>query len=352
MRRSTLAEQRKEKIEAVKSSKKTALKKANEGNFKTVISTGSTLLDLAISGKRVRGGGCPGGIVVEAFGPSQSGKTALLSEMAGELIRKGGDSQFHDPEARLDAEFAAIFGMTIDPEKYYQPDTVTQVFQKVNVWEAEPTIPNAVNGIFADSLAALSTDLEMEKAEGDKMGTRRAKEFSEQLRKNCRIIKQKNYLMVCSNQIRMNIDAGPYAAKFSTPGGKAFEFYASVRLKFGAPTKIYKTVKIAGKEQKKVIGVETEIEVIKTVDEPYRKCSIVIKYGYGIDDIMANLQYIKTNTTNTTYCVGDQKLSTSLEEAIQKVEELDLVTELKNEVIDLWEEIQEKFTMKRKSKQR
>jgi hypothetical protein len=192
----------------------------------------------------------------------------------------------------------------------------------------------------------------MEKAEGDKMGTRRAKEFSEQLRKNCRIIKQKNYLMVCSNQIRMNIDAGPYAAKFSTPGGKAFEFYASVRLKFGAPTKIYKTVKIAGKEQKKVIGVETEIEVIKTVDEPYRKCSIVIKYGYGIDDIMANLQYIKTNTTNTTYCVGDQKLSTSLEEAIQKVEELELVAELKNEVIDLWEEIQEKFTMKRKSKQR
>ena len=30
-----------------------------EGNFKTIVSTGSTLLDLIISGRRVRGGGIP-----------------------------------------------------------------------------------------------------------------------------------------------------------------------------------------------------------------------------------------------------------------------------------------------------
>ena len=40
-----------------------------DGNFGTVISTGCTLLDFAISGGRVRGGGLPGGILVEAFGP-------------------------------------------------------------------------------------------------------------------------------------------------------------------------------------------------------------------------------------------------------------------------------------------
>ena len=33
----------------------------NKGNFERMVSTGSTLLDLAISGGRVRGGGIPGG---------------------------------------------------------------------------------------------------------------------------------------------------------------------------------------------------------------------------------------------------------------------------------------------------
>ena len=54
-----------------------------DGDFGTVISTGSTLLDLAISGGRVHGGGLPGGIFVEAFGPSGSGKTVLLSDREG-----------------------------------------------------------------------------------------------------------------------------------------------------------------------------------------------------------------------------------------------------------------------------
>ena len=40
-------------------------KKKYDGNTETMISTGSTLLDLAITGGRVRGGGLPGGILVE-----------------------------------------------------------------------------------------------------------------------------------------------------------------------------------------------------------------------------------------------------------------------------------------------
>ena len=52
------------------------------GNFEHVTSTGSTLLDLAISGNRIRGGGIPSGIMLVAYGPSQSGKTALLSQIA------------------------------------------------------------------------------------------------------------------------------------------------------------------------------------------------------------------------------------------------------------------------------
>lgn len=80
-----------------------------DGSIGTVISTGSTLLDLAISGGRVRGGGIPGGIFVEAFGPPSSGKTVLLCEIAGAIQRQGGEVMFYDPEARLNKKFAEVF---------------------------------------------------------------------------------------------------------------------------------------------------------------------------------------------------------------------------------------------------
>ena len=323
------------------------------GNFETVISTGSTLLDLAISGNRIRGGGLPGGVFVEAFGPSQSGKTALLCEIAGNVRRQIGETQFHDPEARLDAEFGKMFGMKIKEEDYFQPNTVTEVFKNVRAW-IPPANPKKkiIHGIFADSLAALSTDMEMENDEGDPFGGRRAKEFSEQLRKTCRIIKQKNYLMVCSNQIRMNIGGGTYAPKYSTPGGEAIKFYASIRLKFNNPNKVYKTVKVAGKEVKKVIGIETEIEVVKTVDAPYRKADVMILYNYGFDNVRQNLQYIKDFTKNTTYMLGERVLSNSMEDAIKIIEDSNAENDLREEVINLWEEIEEKFVQERKQKVR
>jgi len=297
--------------------------KPNEGDFSNMISTGSTLLDLAISGKRVRGGGLPGGILVEAFGPSQSGKTALLSEIAGEIERKNGENQFNDPEARLDAEFARLFGMSINPKNYYRPDTVTELFKNVSSWEPKNT--KVINGLFGDSLAALSTDMEMENEDGDKMGMRRAKELSEGLRKFCRVIKNKNYLMV------------------------AVKFYASVRLRFNNPTKIKEEITFRGKKVERTIGIETEIEVVKTVDTPYRTAPLVILYGYGIDDIRANLQYVKKFTGTSMFCLNDQKLSQSLDEAVKIVEaNPDSIAELKEQVIDLWELIDSKFDSNRK----
>ena len=320
-----------------------------EGDFGNVISTGSTLLDLAISGSRVRGGGLPGGIVVEASGPSQSGKTALLTEIAGQIERKGGDSQFNDPEARLDEEFARLFGMKLEKKNYHRPDTVTELFSNIIAWQPKPTKENAVNAIFGDSLAALSTNIEMGEDEGDKMGMRRAKEFSEGLRKTCRLIKQRNLLLVCSNQIRINVDAGKYGQKYNTPGGEAFKFYSTVRLRFNTPSKIKDEKSISGKKVEKVIGMETEIEVIKTCDTPFRKANLVIIYGYGIDDIRANLQYIKTFKGYSQYFLGGNALDKSMEEAIKIVEDdIDLVKELREETIDLWEEIEEKFKTTRK----
>ena len=109
-----------------------------DGNTEIMISTGSTLLDLAVSGGRIRGGGIPGGILVEIFGPSSSGKTVLLCEIAGGVQRQGGHVMFCDPEARLNKQFAHIFGLETNKIEYTTPDTVPEVFKPVRKWKPKP----------------------------------------------------------------------------------------------------------------------------------------------------------------------------------------------------------------------
>lgn len=323
------------------------------GNEEKIISTGSTLLDLAISGGRVREGGIPTGILVEIFGPSGSGKTALLSEIAGNIYRAGGDILFHDPEARLNKQFAKIFGFDVDKISYTNADTIKEVFSSVREWKPKPKNSQAINAIFADSLAALTTEFEMDKEEGDKMGMRRAKEFSEELRKTCRVLARNDLLMVCSNQVRQNLDGGLYGQKYVSPGGEAIGFYSSLRLRTFSPQKIKKKVKINGKELSRVIGITVQIEVYKSsVWKPYHTATVSILFDYGIDDIRENLQFVKSILKNNVYTVADTKVGVSLEKAILKVEEMGLEKELKQQVIDLWNEVEKEFEIDRKPKLR
>lgn len=320
-----------------------------EGNTELMISTGSTLLDLAISGGRIRGGGIPLGILVEISGVSGSGKTVLLCEIAGDIQRKQGEVMFHDPEARLNTLFAQIFDLQLKAEDYYRPNTVPEVFKAVREWKPK----GELQGIFADSLAALSTDMEMDKKEGDKMGMRRAKEFSEELRKTCRILAQNNYLMVCSNQVRVNVDGNAFTPKYTTPGGEAIGFYSSLRLQAKSSSKLWQEESVAGKDIKRAIGITTEFEVNKSsIWKPFRSAPVTIIFDYGIDDIRENLKFLKTYTKATTYKVGEHNLGQSMEMAILKVEKMNLEEQLKEEVIDLWMDIESRFDSERKTKKR
>jgi protein RecA len=316
-------------------------------NWGCMISTGSTLLDLAICGQRKKWGGLPTGILVEIAGESSSGKTALLTEIAARGQKKGGDIFFCDPEARLDKEYAEITGLNIrDLGHYEQPDTVTEVFELYNGWGVDPEVPN----VFAcDSLAALSTKMEME--DGDKMGMRRAKEFSEGLRKTCRSFAKKNVLMVCSNQIR---DGGPNGSK-TIPGGNAVPFYSSVRMRVspGYPkSKIVKEKTIRGAKQKKVIGIQSLVKITKnSLDDPFREVPIFLVFGYGIDDVRGNLTWYKESNNSKKFLLPDGTEQSSIDKAIEYVEENGLEKKLRIAVRKLWLEIEESFKTQRKPKE-
>jgi len=313
-------------------------------NSSLVVSTGSTLLDLAIAGGRVHGGGLPGGIMVELFGPSSSGKTTVLVEIGASVQHKGGEVNIADPEARLDQEYTTMHGLELPSNNYERPDTVTEVFDGLVKWE--PENESVINLFGADSIAALSTNMEM--GDGDKRGQRKAKELSEGCRKTARIISKNNKLIVFTNQERQ----GEYGK--TTPGGFAVGYHSSVRCRIARKNRIEKEKQVPGgkKKIKKTIGILSEAVVVKSsVDDEYRKAPIYIIFGMGIDDVRGNLQWYKDMMGATKYLAVDKEFA-RMDFAIRWIEEHDLEADLREMVIELWEDIEATFKIDRKKKTR
>jgi recombination protein RecA len=345
---------------------------SRKSTWDQVVSTGSTLCDLAISGGRVRGGGIPGGFIIEIFADSGLGKTTLACTAAANAQELGGEIKIDDPECRLTPEYCDQMGVVILDGTYSVPRTVEDFFEKLvgkivvkgktskrdrdNIWRPNPS---KINIMVEDSLTALTTRMEEDK--GDKMGQRRAKEFSEGWRLAKTHFRDHNITMICTNQIRDNVDS-PYGG-IVTSGGHATKFYSSCRGKLILLEVLDETNEVRGREQKEKIGIKVRLNVIKnSLDNNWRTADFYIIYNYGIDDIRANLQYLKDNggfdefvegkwKKASRYIVNNKKYS-SMNSAIKAVEDQNLENEIKNKVIDLWEEIQESFKVERKPKSR
>ncbi len=348
-----------------------------DGDISRVISTGSTLLDLEIMGKRVRGGGIPGGILVEIYGPNSGGKTVLMSEIAGGIQRQKGKVKFFDAEARLSKKFAEIFDFTVEDCEFGIPNQVADVFLPLMTWnpdgppcigqynrrqkkcrECEDADPcsdfdldnRPINGVFIDSFAQLCGELEKADEDIDKRGSARAKEFSQWMRKLAPKITANKWLIVGSNQIRDNQKAKTdFDPKYVTPGGNAVPHAASLRLEITPAARLRNEKTINGKKVFVEHGHCSKVKIIKnTVSGQKGSAEIQICIDYGIDDITANLQYLKKFTPGSKYWTDDN----SLEDAVETVERDGLELELREAVIDLWEEIQDKFKRERKPKRR
>jgi hypothetical protein len=102
-----------------------------------------------------------------------------------------------------------------------------------------------------------------------------------------------------------------------------------------------------------IYGIQIEVEIYKSsIWHPHRSAPVTIDFRYGVDDIRENLKYVKKLTGSTTYDVGGTKLHKSIDDAISLVETQKLQDELREEVIDLWEEFEEQFKVERKPKKR
>lgn len=343
--------------------------------FDQLVSTGSILLDLAISGGVSRYGGLPGRIIVQCYGPNSTGKTTLMAEVLGHVQRAGGQYRVRDPEARLNAAYCHTFGVKLKQDEIERTGTITDMFEgligpletksgktKRNTDKVWAPHPGKINIYAVDSLAALASKMEME--QGDKMGQKRAKDFSEGFRQISDHIYDHNILMFCTDQIRDKGTDFMGNVVQDTGGGNAIGFYASLRIRLRKIKDLVKEIQLPGmdKSEKHVTGIEVEAFIKKPcADRPSRKVPIRIIFNYGLDDIGANLQWLKEHGAMSEhptdpekkagYVIGDRNF-VSLDAAITHVEAEGMEDAVKEAVVEVWNKIEDQVRPQRKEKVR
>ena len=255
------------------------------------ISTGSTILDLAISNRK--NGGFPVGRVCEITGLEQSGKSLLAAHTLLSTQKRGGLAVYIDTENALSTEFLSAIGLNLKEMLYIPLETVEDIFETVEVIveKIRSSDKKRLVTIVVDSIAGASTKTEMA-ADFDKDGYATAKAIiiSKALRKITNLIGRERICLIFTNQLRQKLNAPAFSDPWTTPGGKGIPFHASVRIRLSALGAI--KAKINGIEE--VVGAKVKAKLVKNrCGPPQRTAEYSVYFDSGIDDYSSWLEVMK-----------------------------------------------------------
>ena len=259
-------------------------------NVKDWISSGCDSLDLAISNRP--NGGFPVGRITEITGLEASGKSLLASHALAETQKKGGLAVYIDTESATSTEFLQAIGCDLKTMLYVPLETIEEIFETIEtiVEGVRKSNKDRLVTIVVDSVMGASTKIEMA-AEYDKDGYATSKSIilSKAMRKVTNWIARENICLIFTNQLRTKLGVS-FGDAWTTSGGKAIPFHASVRLRLKNTGMI--KAKINGLEQ--VVGSKTEVQVVKNrMGPPHRKVNYDIYYDSGIDNYGGWLETMK-----------------------------------------------------------
>ena len=165
---------------------------------------------------------------------------------------------------------------------YINVNTVEDIFDSIEkiVAKVRESDKNRLVGILVDSVAGASSKGEMIQEHGKAgFATEKAIAISKAMRKITGMIAKQKIALVFTNQLRVNVGA-MFGDKYTTSGGKAIAFHASVRLRLSSIARITKAVG----DKKLVIGIKTQAQVIKNrFGPPLKKAEFAIYFDRGID---------------------------------------------------------------------
>lgn len=256
------------------------------------ISTGSTMLDLAISNRP--NGGLPVGRIIEITGLEASGKSLLAAHALADTQKKGGLAVYIDTENAVSREFLEAIGVNLKDMLYVPLETIEDIFDAMDsiVESVRKNSKSRIVTIVVDSVAGASTKQEMA-ADYDKDGwaTSKAIILSKAMRKITNFVGRERICLIFTNQLRTRLGV-TFGDQWTTSGGKAIAFHASVRLRLKSVGQI-KIAKSADQPEA-VIGATTRAQVVKNrMGPPLRTVDYDIYYDSGIDDFGSWLTMMK-----------------------------------------------------------
>jgi len=249
------------------------------------ISSGAKVLDCVL------GGGYPLGRIVNVIGDKSTGKTLLAIEACANFARQyDGLIYYREVEAAFDKAYAAALGLPLDRVDFGAKEIVTveDVFEDLSEILARQSRKRAALYIL-DSLDALSDRSELDRAmdEGT-YGAEKAKKMGQLFRRLVQRLGATSTCVFIVSQVRDAIGVS-FGRKTTRSGGRALDFYASQVLYLAQLHRLKRT--IAKVERPTGVTIKALCDKNK-VGLPFRECTFDIRFGYGIDDVAANLNWL------------------------------------------------------------
>lgn len=344
------------------------------------VSTGSTLLNLACTDNPDLG--FLKGSYIYYVGDSTTGKTWLTLTCFAEASKNPAFKNY-----RLifdDVEGGAL----MDMELYFGKDVAKRIEPPARYKNGDPKFSDTVQSFYyhmadiiekgkpfiyvLDSQDALTSDQSEDKFKEQKKadeegkdsagsyGDGKAKYHSEHLRQILSGIRKTKSILIIIGQTRDNLGMG-FSEK-TRAGGRALRFYANIEIWLSIAGQINKSV--MGKSR--TVGVRTLAQVKKNritgkIGKD-RSVTIPIYQGLGIDDTGACVDFLIENeqwpeatgekvekkAKKVIYDTGDLMIVGTREQIIQQIEEDNLEGKLRKLTAQVWKEIEDACTPKRK----
>jgi RecA/RadA recombinase len=312
-----------------------------------LIPTGSTLLNLALSGSPY--GGYPTGQVVNLVGDRDSGKTFLSWNMFAEVVRRPEFDDyiliFEDVEGKFRIPVEKLFGKAVSrvqvPRLEEAVITIEEFYKKINglLNKKQPFI------YVLDSFDALSDAEEMEKPELKREYPSKPRLFSMMLRKICGRLRNTNSFLLIVSQVRQNIGVtvGP---KLTRSAGKALGHYCIQEIWLAMQGHLLKKEREVGV---KVLAKTRKNHLIGKL----RDARFEIIHDYGCDDASSMISFLLNEgfwkkSGNKVDPGNDFDFSYMQAKMTKEIEERGETDRLVGIVSDCWREIEKSIATDRK----
>lgn len=222
-----------------------------------------------------------------------TGKSLIAAHICANTQKQGGLAVYLDTENATADLFWNSLGVNVDDLVIGRYECIEDCFDYIEyiIGYIRKSNKDRLVTIVLDSIAGATTRKEKE-TDFSQKGFNTAKSIivSAAMRKITNLIAQQRILLVATNQLRQNMEAGPYGDKWIEPCGKSLSYHSSVKVRLTQIEKLKKEVQ----GEKVIFGTRVKATVTKNrMGPPFRSSEFDVYFDSGINDYTSWLDGLK-----------------------------------------------------------